>query len=225
MVGCPASRFQDERNIYEPPDTLGRVVPVDELEEYPRTSRRVRLIAFSIALAMVVAAISTLLFRPASRDAPDRLPGFSLAYLTQRGSLDSGDLEGSPVVLNFWASWCGPCRDEAPAFQAAWERYEREGVVFVGVNVCDLEPEAKRFVREFEVTYPVVRDPDQELADALGIECRLPQTFFVGPDGSFVAAAAGKSLGGGSGGVVLGGLEPEDLEAGIEELLEQAAQT
>ncbi|HYP23836.1 MAG TPA: TlpA disulfide reductase family protein, partial [Actinomycetota bacterium] len=199
----------------------------DELEEYPRTNRRVRLIAFSIALAMVVAALSTLLLRPASRDAPDRLPEFSLEYLSGQGSLTSGELEGSPVVLNFWASWCGPCRDEAPAFQDAWERYDPEGVRFVGVNVCDLEPEAKKFVREFEIGYDVVRDPDQELADALGIECRLPQTFFVAPSGEFAATSEGEevdgALGGGGGVVVLGGIEPEELEARIEELLSEEA--
>lgn len=195
-------------------------MPVDELEEYPRTSRRVRLIAFSIALAMIAVALSTLLLRPAPHDAPDRLPEFSLAYLSGDGFLDSGDLDGSPVVVNFWASWCVPCRDEAPAFQDAWERYEREGVRFVGVNVCDLEPEAMSFVREFGVTYDVVRDPDQELADALGIECRLPQTFFVASDGGFVATSSGETLGGGAGGVALGGLRPEELEARIEELLE-----
>src|SRR5688572_27269730 len=86
LVGL-AGAFQDERNIYERPDTLGAVVPVDELEGYPRTRRPVRLIAFSIALAMVAAAISTLL-RPAPRDEReiDRLPEFSLALLTGSGS-------------------------------------------------------------------------------------------------------------------------------------------
>ncbi|HEX2294800.1 MAG TPA: TlpA disulfide reductase family protein [Actinomycetota bacterium] len=185
-----------------------------------------RLIAFSIALAMVAVALSTLLLRPSSREAPDRLPDFSLEYLTERGSLTSEDLSGSPVVLNFWASWCGPCRDEAPAFQDAWERYGDEGVKFVGVNVCDLEPEARDFVQEFDVTYAIVRDPEQELADALGIECRLPQTFFVAADGRFIAADAGEpqdeALGGG--GVVLGGLRPEELEARIEQLLAEGSE-
>ena len=175
---------------------------------------------------MIFAALSYLFFRPAPRRelGTDRLPEFSLDYLSGSGTLAAGDLEGSPVVLNFWASWCGPCREEARTFQAAWEEYEAEGVRFVGVNVCDLEPEAKKFVREFGVTYPIVRDPDQELADALGIECRLPQTFFVARDGRFLATSEGQEIGDGGGevvlgGVVLGGIEAEQLEARIEELL------
>ena len=171
---------------------------------------------------MAVAALSTLLFRPAPREpeGSNRLPVFSLALLEGNGSVTSSDLAGSPVVLNFWASWCGPCRDEAPTFEAAWQRYKDRGVKFVGVNVCDLEPEAEDFVDEFGITYPIVRDPDQELADALGIECALPQTFFVDETGAFLATSArGDEVPGGGGRVVLGDIEPEDLQARIDELL------
>ncbi len=196
------------------------MVPVNELEGYPDNRRR-RVVAFSIALVVAAVALSTLLLRPAPRDEleADRLPDFTLAYLEGDGSLSADDLQGAPVVLNFWASWCGPCRAEARTFEAAWTEYRSAGVRFVGVNVCDLEPEARDFVEEFGVTYPIVRDPDQELADALGIECRLPQTFFVDRSGEFLASSAGAEVGGGAGGVVLGGLEAEDLEARIEQLL------
>jgi peroxiredoxin len=204
------------------PIPWAEVVPVNELEGYPDNRRR-RVIAFSIALVVAAAAVSTLLLRPDTRDEleADRLPDFTLAHLEGDGSLSADDLKGAPVVLNFWASWCGPCRAEARAFEAAWDEYRSAGVQFVGVNVCDLEPEARDFVEEFGVTYTIVRDPDQELADALGIECRLPQTFFVEPSGEFLASSAGAEVGAGAGGVVLGGLEAEDLEARIQQLLDE----
>ena len=130
------------------------------------------------------------------------------------------------VLVDFWASWCGPCRREMPTIARLHQDYKDKGVVVVGVNVCDLEPEAEDFVEEFGITYSIVRDPDQELSEALGVECRLPQTMFVDADGQLVATTYGREeVVGGPGRVVLGGLTPEQLESRIEQLLTTGSET
>jgi thiol-disulfide isomerase/thioredoxin len=89
---------------------------------------------------------------------------------------------GKVMVVNFWASWCGPCRKEQPGLQALWEDYEPEGeVLLLGVNFRDDGAAAREYVREFAVTYPSVTD-DGALADAFGIPY-LPATVIVDRSG------------------------------------------
>ena len=92
------------------------------------------------------------------------------------------DLRGKVVFLNFWASWCPPCRAEAPALEATWQQLRDRDVVFVGVNTQDDEERARAFLKEFLITYPNGRDPGGRIAVDYGV-WGLPETFFIGPDG------------------------------------------
>ncbi len=112
-------------------------------------------------------------------------PLLVLPRLDAEGSLDLGALRGRVVVLNFWSSWCIPCREEAPALEATWQRYRERGVMVLGVNVQDLTPAALRFLHETKTTYPTVRDKDNTVYRAYGLT-GVPETFFVDRSGRIV---------------------------------------
>jgi protein-disulfide isomerase/peroxiredoxin/uncharacterized membrane protein len=107
----------------------------------------------------------------------DALLDFTLPTL-DGGTLRRADLAGKPVILTFWASWCGPCRKEMPALEAAWRRHEADGLVVIGVNL-DQEPlRAAGFLRTTPVGFPIALDPDSALFsrfDAAGV----PTTFWI----------------------------------------------
>ncbi|MGE0229158.1 MAG: TlpA family protein disulfide reductase [Dehalococcoidia bacterium] len=85
-----------------------------------------------------------------------------------------------PILLYFWASWCLPCRSEAPLIQRLWAEYEGRGYTFVGMNIWDTEADAKRFAEEFGLTFPVVRDPENRVYLDYGVET-LPMAFMIRP--------------------------------------------
>ena len=101
------------------------------------------------------------------------------------GLLGLDELRGSVVVLNFWASWCVPCREEAPLLNRSWERAGPSGVVFVGLNMQDLTDDAGAFIDEFGITYPNVRDQTDTVATEWGV-VGLPETYFIAADGRVV---------------------------------------
>ncbi|HXH23680.1 MAG TPA: TlpA disulfide reductase family protein [Vicinamibacterales bacterium] len=108
-------------------------------------------------------------------------PGFALTLLDgQAVALD--DFRGKVVFVNFWASWCPPCRAEAPMLEATWRRLQGQGVVFLGVNTQDEEPRARGFLQEFGITFPNGRDPDGRIAIDYGV-WGLPEAFIVDPAG------------------------------------------
>lgn len=102
-------------------------------------------------------------------------------------------LRGYPVVINKWASWCGPCQSEFPPFQTAAVRYGRE-VAFLGVNGKDHDPSARAFLQRFPVTYPSYTDPEEAIAAALQAPSYYPQTVYLDRHGKMVYDHAGPYL-------------------------------
>lgn len=103
-------------------------------------------------------------------------------------SLD--DLRGQGVVLNFWASWCDPCRDEAALLEATWQREKDNGIVFIGLDYLDQEPAAKAYLAEFGITYPNGPDLRSDAARRYGIK-GVPETFFIDPEGMITEIVIG----------------------------------
>jgi cytochrome c biogenesis protein CcmG/thiol:disulfide interchange protein DsbE len=124
-----------------------------------------------------------------------------LARATADGRLSLRELRGRPVVLNFWASWCVPCREEAPHLQRLWQRQRARGAVVVGLDMQDLSEDARSFIREFGLTYPTMRDRGDEVARDYGTT-GLPETYFISPAGRVV-------------GHVIGVVSPAQLSAGL----------
>ncbi len=85
-------------------------------------------------------------------------------------------------MLNFWASWCDPCREEAALLESTWRRERDNGIIFIGLDYLDQETAAKAYLAEFDITYPNGPDLQSQAARRYGIK-GVPETFFISPDG------------------------------------------
>ena len=104
-------------------------------------------------------------------------------YQNQYGEmLHFEEYKGQPLVVNFWASWCPPCRREAPVMEAAWREYQ-DRVMFIGVNFQDKEGDAEAFLADFPKSYPSVSDPRGIIGIDWGV-FGLPETYFIRADGT-----------------------------------------
>lgn len=148
--------------------------------------RRLILAAWLVAgIAVVVALLTVNIARPQGPvDTPivgRSAPAFDLPTL-DGDRLSLADLRGSGVVLNFWASWCIPCREEAPLLTAASETYGPRGIRIVGVVYQDSADNARDFMRRYGQTYRAVVDQDGRTAIDYGV-FGIPETFFIDPSG------------------------------------------
>lgn len=137
------------------------------------------------------AIASGLQLRPIAEGARKPLPSFREEALMGGEEITQGFLRGSVSVVNFWGSWCGPCRKEQPLLEEMWKQYGPRGVKFLGINVRrDQRAAAKAFVDEFSVTYPSAYDPDSTVAYAFGLRV-MPGTYVIDREGRIAAQAIG----------------------------------
>lgn len=184
-------------------DPLVEAVPDDT------TGRRRALVAVGVAVVVLVAVLGLLVGGLQFVDSQEPVhegaaPDFTLGGF-DGGTVTLSELRGKVVVVNVWASWCLPCRDEAPYLERVWRRYRDRGVVILGVAYADREEPARAFLEEFDITYFNGPDVGAKIARAYNIQ-GVPETFFVGKDGKLR-------------GVSMGALRPPQLERRLEELL------
>jgi cytochrome c biogenesis protein CcmG/thiol:disulfide interchange protein DsbE len=135
---------------------------------------------------------------------------FTRRLVGEQGSLSISELRGKVDVLNFWQSYCPPCKDEAPVVSAAAKKWAAKDVVFLGVDEQDLSGPATRFMRRFDITYPVIAD-DGPLIGHYGVT-GYPETFFIDRRGRVIPLPPNKS---GQVGHIVGAASPELLDLGI----------
>ncbi len=180
---------------------------------------RIRLVGQVAAVAVVAALLGLLAWKLTQDESAvtaqldqggsPAAPEFTLERLDGKGDLDLASLRGKAVVLNFWASWCGPCKDETPLLQEGWKRWQGKDVVFVGVDVKDFRGDARGFLARYGVTYPNVYDGKGSTVGRYGVT-GFPETYFVDAAGNVRYRIAGPVE------------DAAELDAGIERALAPA---
>ena len=148
-------------------------------------------------------------------------PDFLLGRL-DGGELRLSDLRGQPVVLNFWATWCAPCRKEIPQFVDASERFREQGLVVVGVNLQEGKSIVRPYADDFGMDFPIVIDVDGEVGDAYRL-LGLPVTYFIDRDGIVRSVFTGPFEESDRGTEVRGAIEQSELDRRISDILENEA--
>lgn len=169
------------------------------LGENPTVVRRSSPVVILFVLVVAFGLLGLLGFAWVQRQAPPLEAGLAPQFeiTTFDGqTLRLADLKGKPVVVNFWASWCVPCRDEAPALEAVWQKYKDQGLVVIGVDYVDTEPEAKAFMQEFGITYPTGPDVGTVISSKYKIT-GVPETYLITREGKLLSGkdATGRALG------------------------------
>ena len=171
-------------------------------ESVSRRKRRRKFLLFGgiclVNVGLLILLITQLL-TPATRANTDPLighaaPTFSLPLLSSQESsalLSLASFRGKPLVVNFWASWCDPCKEEAPLLEGSWKQMQAQGkdVIFLGIDFQETSTNALVFLRTYNITYPLVLDIHGTVSNTYYINS-LPDTIFINRDGTVVSKVA-----------------------------------
>ncbi len=162
---------------------------------------RARLVGQGVAIGLVVLLFILLawsliadeggnLAKQANRGDRPPAPDFDLERLDEEGRLQLASLRGKAVVVNFWASWCDPCKEEAPYLERLSKEHRERGLVVVGLDAKDFRADARTFAKRYGLTFPLVYDGPGSLTDPYGVT-GFPETFVIDREGRVVEAFAG----------------------------------
>lgn len=191
-----------------------------------KVRRRLCVLAFIVIPALFMGVLAVGLIRTEAPKVREGgvAPAFTLSTVGG-GTLSSSELRGSPVVINFWASWCDPCNQEAPDLEATWKQYRAKGVRVVGVDYEDQPADAQAFLSRYGITYPSVVDRGGELATTFGVR-GVPETFFIDSRYRFYAIGQGDPEGTKNGTKIVGPITAQEVVSQINGMLaQQATQT
>ena len=176
---------------------LAENAPVQESVRTKKSRRRIVIFCVvSIVNVGLLALILTQLLTPATHSVSDPLighpaPDFSLVMLrsdTGKSALSLSNFKGKPVVLNFWASWCQPCKEELPLLENAWKQMQaqQKDIVFLGIDFQESSSDATSFLQLHGITYLAGLDTNGSIASKYGVTS-LPQTIFIDRNGTVIS--------------------------------------
>jgi peroxiredoxin len=173
-------------------------VSIEQAKEKKKNKRKNRLIFRSIILALLLLAVVYALVTNITADktiykAGDNAPDFQLNQVNNYNELETvrlSDYQGKGVMLNFWGTWCEPCKDEMPYMQALYPEYQEKGVEIIAVSLDATEFVVDKFIDQYDLTFPIPHDTKDQVRDLYKIG-PIPSTFFISPEGEIVEIVEG----------------------------------